>query len=856
MISRWTSWILAGIVAGTLLGLADSVAMLLGGAGMFFDVSESGRTAGLVLILAMGLGATAGFLLGAPIEAAAQALRRTGRHRDAPFIIAALTPLFAALFAQLFWMLTSGPSVRELPMRPGAVMVAAALGGMFSAAWAAWAVLFGVANHKRGLMVFSVGAGIAALACVIDAKVLVRLYEPFHVALSTIAGVALMVSFRIWSGPLKTRRMIVGAAITGIVSIVVGASALAALSDSLNPRFVVQEKTVLARHVLSCAKSLKSPQKTEAAITIAESMPREEPGFEQPVDLVRPGADLLLITVDAMRHDRLNKKIAPNLAALASKSVVFDRAYTPYPHTSHAVASLLTGKYTHALLSVPGAPRVHETWPEILRDFRYRTAAFYTNAVFFIDRALFEPYKEKGYGFSYRSVQYNLSAAERSDKVLAYLEEHRDDETPLFSWIHYFDAHEPYDKNCTLFGTDDEQRYDCEIHKVDEAVGRVFGALGDRLKRTIVIVTADHGEEFEDHGGRYHGTTLYDEQARVPLIIHVPGLAHRVVQTPVGLVDLLGTSLQLLDLPVPARVRSRDLRPLMIGRDVAMAAFSQLGPKSMVVSGKHKLICDESQDLCRLYDLFSDPKEKRSLAGLSPNVVADLRGKLEVFAQSHAPYELRPIETEKGAQGWPTAIRDALGGARSAIPDLVEIASADANPLFRRKAAELLYDMDAELEPLTSARLEAIDDPQTQAWMALARLAKGDIQALGVLKSALSRSEPNTRMARIASVERLQAGDLQALEDALHTALDQAAPTPLRIRATQLVGEHARPRLGCRLIPLVDDYQLTLTAADALAKSRCTKAKGSLVKRFHRERFPERKQAIADALEDLGVRVR
>ena len=67
-----------------------------------------------------------------------------------------------------------------------------------------------------------------------------------------------------------------------------------------------------------------------------------------------------------------------------------------------------------------------------------------------------------------------------------------------------------------------------------------------------MILAADHGEEFDEHGGRYHGSTLFDEQVRVPLIIAVPGLAPRVVQSPVELVDVAPTVLGLLDLPVPA----------------------------------------------------------------------------------------------------------------------------------------------------------------------------------------------------------------------------------------------------------------------------------------------------------------
>src|SRR4029079_11997096 len=86
-------------------------------------------------------------------------------------------------------------------------------------------------------------------------------------------------------------------------------------------------------------------------------------------------------------------------------------------------------------------------------------------------------------------------------------------------------------------------------------------AVRKRRPNTVIVLAADHGEEFDEHGGRYHGSTLYDEQLRVPLIISIPGIPSHVVDGPVELLDVAPTLLNLLDIPVPVRMRGTDLGP-------------------------------------------------------------------------------------------------------------------------------------------------------------------------------------------------------------------------------------------------------------------------------------------------------
>src|SRR5207245_5056344 len=136
-------------------------------------------------------------------------------------------------------------------------------------------------------------------------------------------------------------------------------------------------------------------------------------------------------------------------------------------------------------------------------------------------------------------------------------------------------------------------------------VGRLLDYVHGAVERpTIVVVTADHGEEFHEHGGAYHGSSLYDEQVRVPLFFVVRGLAARRVGPPVDLVDLAPTILGLLRVEAPGRMRGHDLRPLLAGVAPTWRApvFATVMQKKMIVVWPYKLVADLRYGLFELYD--------------------------------------------------------------------------------------------------------------------------------------------------------------------------------------------------------------------------------------------------------------
>jgi arylsulfatase A-like enzyme len=175
---------------------------------------------------------------------------------------------------------------------------------------------------------------------------------------------------------------------------------------------------------------------------------------------------------------------------------------------------------------------------------------------------------------------------------------HRSGRGPWFGFLHTYDVHCPYDPpppyagtfrsagaapievagrcgnpHFNALGTTPAQarylsdRYDEDVRRVDDALATLFATL-DELglwDETVVIVTSDHGEEFLEHGRIGHEGTLSPEALSIPLLVHAPGVAPRVVDEVVGLADLVPTVLALAGVPPPGSLDGRSLLPLMRG---------------------------------------------------------------------------------------------------------------------------------------------------------------------------------------------------------------------------------------------------------------------------------------------------
>jgi arylsulfatase A-like enzyme len=209
-------------------------------------------------------------------------------------------------------------------------------------------------------------------------------------------------------------------------------------------------------------------------------------------------------------------------------------------------------------------------------------------------------------------------------------------------------------------------RYYGEVSYADAQVGRLLGWLRDakREDRTIVVVTADHGELLGEHGRTLgtHSTHLVDATVHVPLLVRVPGLAARVVPEQVRLVDVLPTVLDLLQVAVPGGLDGRSLAPLLRGTPLANAPaysetlyerFPEVAPAGAELvslrEGAFKLL--RSPVRRELYDLDRDPDELRDVGAAHPDLVAGLEAELrrvrEVRQAPDAPLSMDEDEREQ-----------------------------------------------------------------------------------------------------------------------------------------------------------------------------------------------------------------
>ena len=392
------------------------------------------------------------------------------------------------------------------------------------------------------------------------------------------------------------------------------------------------------------------------------------------------GWNVVVVSIDTLRADRLGaygyktRPTSPRLDAQLATGITFDKAMAPRSATWPSLGSLLTGLYPsgHGVQENGyGFPDDLPTLPKVLQGAGYRTGAFLSNMCK-ANHQGWDAFACTG-GQDGKTVQNALGWARALPE----------DGKPFFLWVHLFGAHGPYYNGGDLadreldpgyqgplgpkkwqldrimtekvpLGPRDLQHlnamYDAAVMGSDRLAGQVLEELraAGRLGNTLVVVTADHGEELYEHNGYlYHSCSVYQPTLHVPLGISAPGLitpGARVPQT-VELTDVMPTLLALLGLPALPESHGKSLvpyleRPGQGGR--GLPAFSEYGDTRLrtVLDQDWKLVFnpDELKPVCipgappghypigrlELYDLARDPKETTNLATSQPAKAAEL----------------------------------------------------------------------------------------------------------------------------------------------------------------------------------------------------------------------------------------
>ena len=417
-------------------------------------------------------------------------------------------------------------------------------------------------------------------------------------------------------------------------------------------------------------------------------------------------------------------------------------------------------------------------------------------------------------------------------------------------WAHYFDVHEPYED--TRYGTSDIDRYDGEINKADAAIDRLIRQARKRFTRElIIVVTADHGEEFREHGGVYHGSTLYEEQIRVPLIVHVPGIEPRRIAAPVETLALAPTVLGLVGVAVPKPMRGDDLRPLLVGKELDVGpVFAAVIHKRMVVRWPHKLIADLRFGLFELYDLTRDPGERQNLAGSEPTLRDQLRDEIYGWLDSLTPVPTAAPDAATASDPRLAALAVGRLGDRRAVQPLVSLAADGEAPLEDRlQATRMLGHLadDSAADPLATL----LEDPEAplaaEAAIALGRMF--DARARTMLRRVVASEDPDVRTRAAVSLGRLRD---RAAVPALIEALWLAPREYEREEAVRWLGRLGDTQALDPLLQILPESRTRHLAVVAIGRLRDPRTFDALADVLETERLADVRSATVQGLGYLG----
>ncbi len=403
-----------------------------------------------------------------------------------------------------------------------------------------------------------------------------------------------------------------------------------------------------------------------------------------------PKPSIVLILVDTLRADYLGTygfegATSPHIDALAGESVVFERCFSQAPWTKPAIASLFTSLQpaVHQVLTHQGSfgARTKKgehtatadtlsaeaiTLAEGLRAGGYATGGFVSN-----------PWLRMKHGFGQGFDVYDahttgnaVSAEPLFDAALKWIASVPQGR-PFFAYIHLMDVHGPYDapeedyevvRDSPGLGKKTEKltqvhirrapsylrnapwargvndarvwrgRYAANVHAADRRIGAFLEQLrgAGMLQTTLVVLSADHGEQLHEHGMWDHGNSLFDEELHVPLILRLPKGENggRRIAGVVSLIDVMPTLIALANAPAVAGMQGRDLSPAIASNSVELEPLASFATavkwKPAMQSARterYKLIKNARKGQSELYDLKSDPGETSAITSGSPALV-------------------------------------------------------------------------------------------------------------------------------------------------------------------------------------------------------------------------------------------
>ncbi len=536
-----------------------------------------------------------------------------------------------------------------------------------------------------GLSLPAVAGGLGVLGAAALSVVLVRQWEVV-IATDAVALALPVLALAVQPALARWRDRPLGSPWVGVGAPLAALVVIAAVCTAPGARRVLREETTLAKYVYRSLQQLSDvdgdgapayPSLRDCAPfdrtrhPLADEVPGNgvdedcdgvdglPPGYEpRRLPFVAPAGfepNLVLLTVDALRADHVGflgqqRPLTPNLDALAARAVVFEQAWSQDSGTGPSFWALMAGKtpFQAHLTNTNRFPADlapdESVLAEGLSDAGYETSAVLCGDMFTAHRWNIR----RGFGHFEEvcGTKKKTQVAEgTAKKALAELNRLKATGEPFFLWVHFLDPHHPhFDHKDRDLGRRPIDFYAEEVAYTDHAMKPLLAALDKLRDTTVVVVTADHGENFDEHGPDPHARTLYREVTHVPLLFVGPGLTPRRVRETVAQGDVHPTLLDLAGAPFTYGKDTTMVSqaPVLYGApaDPDRLVFQENSwsrpkrhAKAAVGRGVH-LILDVTNDTLELYDTAADPAEKHDLSGHGLPIEAEVLRELKSFVRT------------------------------------------------------------------------------------------------------------------------------------------------------------------------------------------------------------------------------
>ncbi len=357
--------------------------------------------------------------------------------------------------------------------------------------------------------------------------------------------------------------------------------------------------------------------------------------------------NVLFITIDCLRADHLgcygySKQLSKNIDQFAAKSLVFENGYSLGTNTGHSFSGIARASYGEALFDdqIP-------TLAEVFSKEGYTTAAITSpETTKWLWKEGWESYKKvmlKGFQNIVHEEGGNWNSRKLTEHTIDYLKSQTD--KPFFVWVHYNDLHAKAEK---YFKQDKEDTaktpmeiYDSNLRFTDKHLGHLLSYLESSglMDNTVIAISADHGEEFNEHGQEFHNGRPYRVQTNVPVIIYYPSISPKRVNQAISTIDFAPTFLRLTGHLPPTSYSGVDLLETAQGNVVNRPIFMET-PRNVpdanffawaVVDGDWRFIYDLVGNTFELYNQKTDPKEQQNLIDKEVEKGAELKDKFGVW---------------------------------------------------------------------------------------------------------------------------------------------------------------------------------------------------------------------------------